>query len=172
MNAPASSIDHEMVFAGMSPRARAEAERRLAKAQPYKLGDLHVLHDTGVITMRPQGVRVLLRAILQEDADLLGVGVEYDARKAIAHEVLDVGPGVEHWLDTHGVPDEARDSRGLWRRIRTWFSGRGVREFARPRVGDHIFLLSTAADRASKTDKSCRIWYAHCEDISGAWTVS
>lgn len=149
----------------------AEGERRLRQAQVYRGGDLHVLHDSGAITLRPQGPRLLIRAILSQDASDLGMGVAYDARQAVAHEVVAVGHGVDRWLDERGVPDDARDDRGVLQRIRAWSSGRGAAPCARPRPGDHVFLVSTAADRASKTDKACRLWLVHVEDVSAAWQL-
>lgn len=150
----------------------SEEQASLAKAAwVYRKGDIHVLHAAQTIAIRPYGCRVLLRAILPEDASFTGVGVPYDSRQAVAHEVIDIGGGVERWLDDAGVPDDARDKRSLRRRLHTWLTGRGVRERSRPRAGDHLFLLSTAADRASKTDKTCRLWFCHVEDLSGGWEI-
>ncbi len=147
-------------------------------AQIYKSSDLEKLNNAGRINMAPQGPRLFLRAIASEDASILGLAGEMaggeldrDARRCIAHEVLGVGNGVERELDKAGVPDDTRDSRSILRRIRTWLSGRGVRPNARPRIGDHVFILSTVADRASKTDRNCRLWSVSCLDVAFRWTV-
>lgn len=153
------------------PILTPEQEESKARAQPYLHGDIHQLHETGAIVIRPNGQRILMRAILREDAYGLGQGVSYDSRRAVAHEVLAVGSSVDRWLDLHGVPDDARDTRTLLRRFRAWLFGRGAKMGARPRPGDHVFVLSAACDRASKTDRTCRLWFAHIEDVSGAWNV-
>jgi hypothetical protein len=130
-----------------------EQRHRFHAAQPYKDGDLAKLHDAGTITMMPQGNRVLLRAILQEDASILslagelaGHAIEYDARTCIVHEVVAIGGGVKKHLDDAGIPEDDR-----------------------PQVGDHVFVLSTVADRASKTSKAVRLWTVSVDDISLRW---
>jgi hypothetical protein len=126
-----------------------EDEARAAKrAAVYKGGDLQALHDSGAITIRPHGERILLRAVLVEDAFTGLARVPYDARRAIAHEVEAIGPGVRAYYDREGVPEEDRI-----------------------RVGDHVFVLSTVADRASKTDNTIRLWLAHIADVSASWRV-
>jgi hypothetical protein len=151
----------------MTPEERARYDR----AQPYGHGDLHKLHESGEIEMRPYGLRVLMRAILAEDASGLGAGVQYDSRRAVAHEIVAIGTAVERYLDKHGWPDDARDKRTLWERVRAFASLRGSVVGARPRPGDHVYVLSTAADRASKTDRTCRLWLAHIDDVSSGWNV-
>lgn len=153
------------------PLLTAEQLESKARALPYIRGDIHQLHDSGDIMIRPQGCRVLMRAILREDAYGIGQGVAYDSRKAVAHEVLSVGSGVEAWLDAKRVPDDTRDVRSIVKKIRAWLSGRGATKGSRPRKGDHVFVLSAAADRASKTDRTCRIWLCHIDDLSASWTV-
>jgi hypothetical protein len=147
--------------------------QRLHEAQLYRVGDLEKLHNAGLIHLEPEGTRVLLRAILQEDASVMAIGdevggfsIDYDARKCIAHVVEAVGPAVSKHLDEKGVPDDTREQRSLWRRFRAWFSGRGARERARPMPGDHVFVLSTVADRASKTSRAVRLWTVHVDDLS------
>ncbi len=130
-----------------------DVKARFLEAQVYKGGDLAALHDSGAITMKPQGVRVLLRAILQEDASVLslsgtikGEHREYDARTCIAHVIEAKGPGVDEHLYKMGY---AKDDL--------------------PQVGDHCFVLSTVADRASKTSRAVRLWTCHCDDVSLVW---
>lgn len=126
---------------------------RFFEAQLYKGGDLEALHNEGRIKMKPQGVRVLLRAILQEDASVLSLSgklngqvTEYNARTCIAHVIEDIGPAVyEHLAKQEITPDDM------------------------PKVGDHVFVLSTVADRASKTSQAVRLWTVHVDDISLRW---
>lgn len=154
-----------------TPPVSAEHRARMAEAAIYKFRDLHQLHMSGAIEMHPLGTRVLLRAILPQDAVVVGEGVGYDARQAIAHVVEAVGSGVRRHLDMVGVDDDAREPDTLRKWLRRLWQGRGRSAYARPMRGDHLYLLSTAADRASKTDRTCRLWYAHCDDLSGAWSV-
>jgi hypothetical protein len=126
---------------------------RFFEAQVYRGGDLAALHDAGRITMRPQGKRVLLRAILQEDASVMtlsgeikGEHREYDARTCIAHVIEDIGPGVAKFLREQGYDEEQL-----------------------PKVGDHCFVLSTVADRASKTSRAVRLWTVDVQDLSLVW---
>lgn len=119
---------------------------RAIRALPYKRQSLESLHESGAIQLKPHGVRVLLRAILEEDAWTGLESVAYDARQAVAHEVVALGGSVGKWYENNGVIEEDR-----------------------VKVGDHVFVLSTAADRASKTDKACRLWLCHIEDLSAFW---
>jgi hypothetical protein len=82
---------------------------------------------------------------------------------------LEVGPAVRRHLDKKGVPDDTREQRSVWRKLRAWVSGRGAQPFARPMPGDHCFVLSTVADRASKTDPTVRLWTVHVDDVSLKW---
>lgn len=146
-------------------------EKRAQAAAVYaNATSLEELHDTGKITARPHGERVMIRAILKDDGSELALDT-YDARQSVAHEVVAVGFGCDHYYDHHGIPDEARDDRPLFRRFWTWLSGRGVKHGARVRAGDHCFVLSAACDRMSKTDKSVRLWHVHIEDVSSSWEV-
>lgn len=116
---------------------------RKATAEPFKLGDIEGLYESGKIDAIPLGKRVLCRAVLTQDAYDTGAGMPYDARQAIVHEVLALGDGVERWWDKHQTPPPRR--------------------FA---VGDMIYVLSTVADRVSKSDKSCRLWLVDVRDVS------
>ena len=156
-----------------------EVRARFLEAQPYKGNDLAKLHFSGEIFLAPQGLRLLLCSIDSNDASPLGlagaikgVAQEHDSRRCIAHRVLAVGDGVQHYLDAAGWPDDTREPRSVWRRLRAWLSGRGARERARPMVGDHIFALSTVTDRASKTDHACRVWTVHVDDMSMRWPMT
>lgn len=125
-------------------------ERRKAAARPYvgAVGELEQLHEEGKITLLPQGRRVLLRAILASDVSDLTAGVAYDARQAVAHEIVAFGPGCPKWWDNEGIPVDKR-----------------------PRVGQHCWAPSAAIDRASKTDRACRLWSCKIDDIAHAWDV-
>lgn len=130
-----------------------DVKARFLEAQLYRGGNLAALHDRGAITMKPQGVRVLLRAILQEDASVMtlsgtikGESREYDARTCVAHVIEAKGPGVDEHLYKMGYAESEL-----------------------PQVGDHCFVLSTVADRASKTSRAVRLWTVHCDDISLCW---
>lgn len=154
----------------------AEQRARFVRAQPYKVANLPLMHDRGVIDARPQHNRVLIRAILVEDASLLsmmgefaGHALEFDSRKCIANRIEAIGDGVWDILDKMGVPDDSRQKRSLGRRFATWISGRGVRHFARPAVGDHCYTMSTVANRLSKTDMSARLFTVPVEDIESRW---
>jgi hypothetical protein len=131
----------------------AQQRRRFFAAQLYRYDDLAKLHEAGAIALAPQGPRVLLRAILQADAvtttmegEFGGHALAYDARTCIAHEIVAIGGGVKKHLDDAGIPEDDR-----------------------PAVGDHVFVLSTVADRASKTDRSVRLWTVHVDDVSLRW---
>lgn len=132
-------------YSWVTPEIR---ERRSKAAAPYVVGHLEALHEQGKIVLQPRGERVLLRAILASDVSDLSLD-SYDARQSIAHEVVAIGLGVAGWERAHGVAE-----------------GHGLR------VGQHCFVLSQAADRLSKTDKSVRLWLAHVDDISASWDVS
>lgn len=157
------------------PQATRDAFMR---AQLYQAGDLEDLHDAGAITMWAQGPRLFGRAIMKEEGTILGLAgevaghaIERNAKACIAHEIIGVGDGVDKHLDKLGVPDDTRDKRSLRQRLRAFFSGRGARYGARPRVGDHIHAPSTCSDRASKTDMDCRLWAVHVDDVTWRWTV-
>lgn len=129
---------------------------RFFEAQLYRGGDtvLADLHFAGRIKMKPQGVRVLLRAILQEDASVLslsgelaGQTTEYNAKTCVAHVIEDIGPGVAKYL-----ADE-----------------RGYAPEDMPKIGDHCFVLSTVADRTSKTSMAVRLWTVHVDDVALCW---
>lgn len=121
------------------------AERRRAIAEPFKLatGEIEELLEVGAVDVVPLGKRVLCRAVLSEDAYGAFTHVAYDARKAIVHEVVSLGNGVLRWWDKHQVPAHSR--------------------FA---PGDLIYVLSTTADRLSKTDRACRLWSVDVRDVS------
>lgn len=128
---------------------------RFFEAQLYKGGGLVLedLHKAGKIKMKPQGVRVLLRAILQEDASVLSLSgemnghfTEYNAKACVAHCIEDIGPGVERHLTDKGISVESH-----------------------PQIGDHCFVLSTVADRTSKTSMAGRLWTIHIDDLSLVW---
>lgn len=143
-----------MADAAPSPIAqdwRTDEDRaaQMAAALVYKgvVGGLEQMHRRGQIVLQPQGERVLLCAILQTDAYELGLG-GYDARQAIAHEIVAFGPGCYGYWDGLKIgPDQ------------------------RPKIGQHCFVSSAAADRVSKTDKACRFWTAHIKDVSAVWDV-
>lgn len=125
-------------------------ERRKEAARPYvgAVGELEQLHEEGKITLLPQGRRVLLRAVLATDVSDLSAGVAYDARQAVAHEIVAFGPGCLEWWTKEGIPADQR-----------------------PRVGQHCFVLSGCLDRASKTDRTCRLWSCKVDDIAAVWDV-
>lgn len=118
-------------------------ERRKAVAEPFKLGDIEGLYESGRIDAVPLGKRILCRAVLKQDAYDTGAGMPYDARQAIVHEVLAIGDGVRRWWDKHQAPATERF-----------------------RVGDMIYVLSTVSDRVSKDDKACRLWLVDVRDVS------
>ncbi len=121
------------------------AERRRAAAAPFKAatGEIEELSETGAVDLVPLGKRVLCRAVLAEDAYAAFVHVPYDARKAIVHEVIALGDGVARYWDKRQVPPQSR--------------------FA---PGDLVYVLSTVADRLSKTDRACRLWTVDVRDVS------
>lgn len=172
------TLDEQIESFEMATNAKlTRAQRhRIYAAQPYKGGDLAALHEAGTLALAPEGPRLLLRAILQEDASVLsmagelaGHAVEYDARTAITHEIVAIGTGVEKHLDAKGIPDDTRQRRSIVRRFSSWLLARGAHRGARPMVGDHVFVLSTVADRVSKTSRSVRLWSCHCDDVSLRW---
>lgn len=129
----------------ITPEMRVE---RKSRAQPYFIveGGLEELYEKKLITIRPQGCQVLLRAIVPE-SDCTELGTDgYNARAAVAHEVLLMGSGCKKWMDDHAVPDGERI-----------------------RIGDHCFVVSAAANRLSKNDPGTRLWSTHVEDITQAW---
>ena len=117
--------------------------RRKAAAEPFRLGDIEALYERGEIDCVPQGKRVLCRAVLSQDAYDTGAGMPYDARQAVVHEVISLGSGVHRWWDKHDVPAPERFG-----------------------PGSLIYVLSTVADRVSKTDKACRLWLVDVRDVS------
>lgn len=125
--------------------------RRRSAALLYAdaLGELEQLYETGKIALVPQGRRVLLRAIIASDVSELTAGVAYDARQAVAHEILAFGDGCDRWWEEQGVS-----------------------RMSRPRVGDHCFVLSACLDRVSKTDRACRLWTCKIDDVSAVWNAT
>lgn len=121
------------------------AEERALSAAPFKraAGEIEELHETGAIDFVPLGKRILVRAVLAADAYAFAHGA-YDARQAIVHKVLALGDGVERYWNRKEVPVTHR--------------------FA---PGDLVYVLSTVADRMSKTDKACRLWTVDVRDVSG-----
>ena len=153
----------------ITPAIRA---RRGQQAAPYASGlDLEALIETGRIAASPYGERVMTRAILADDGSELALD-SYRMEDAIAHEVIALSPGAERWMDAHGVPDDARDSRSLPRRLRTWWLGRGVTAGARPRPGDHVFIVSAACERVTSRDNSIRLCTVHVEDVATGWQIT
>ncbi len=127
--------------------------RRVQSARIYEgAASLEELHELGRITLIPNGERVLLRAIIQSDCSEFALDSN-DARSSFAHEVVAIGGAVAKWYDDHHVPVDTDLAR------------------CRVRVGDDCFVLSTAADRLSKTNPNTRLWMAHIEDISAHWSV-
>lgn len=145
-------------------------EARAARARPYQgiRGGLDEIVAAGLAPVTPNGLRVLLVAVLSEDVSSL-MHVAYDARQAICFEVVAVSSACERWYDQMGVADDARDRRTVMQRLRAWFSGRGAVERARPRPGDHVWMVSPDADRISGSDPACRLFAAHPEDIPILW---
>jgi|GEM_PF-2636670 len=150
----------------------AETRARFLEAQPYKSGDLARMHLSGQIEMIPQGPRLLLCSIDPNDASALGlagaikgIAQEHDARKCIAHRIVSVGNGVRKHLDDKGIPNDMRDAIGKANTSLDYEIG------ARPMAGDHVFVLSTVADRASKTDRSVRLWTVHVDDVTLRWLM-
>jgi len=124
------------IISGRKQRARGYAD----------YSGIEEMHEKGVIAIKPQHLKVLLRAILPADAYDLAIGVAYDARQAVAHEIVAFGPGVDEWFAALKVPPEGR-----------------------PQAGQHCFVNSAAADRLSKMDKTVRLWTTHIEDVVAAW---
>ena len=122
--------------------------RAMHQAVTYKDGSPAQLHEAGVINLRPHGPRLLLRAILAEDAFAVGQDIPYDARGAVAHEVIAVGAGCAKWYDDNMIG-----------------------EADRVKVGQHVFIVAAAADRASKTDRAVRIWICRVDHIVMNWDV-
>jgi hypothetical protein len=121
--------------------------RRKALATPYAAySGIEEMHEKGIIKITPQHEKVLLRAILAADASDLVRDVKYDARHSVAHEIIELGPGVD-----------------------AWFASRGVPEGSRPKAGQHCFVVSAAADRLAKMDATVRLWTTHIEDVVAAW---
>lgn len=121
---------------------------RVTAARLYagSVGELEQLYEEGKIDLRPQGRRVLLRAILASDVSSMTRGMAYDARQSVAHEILAFGPGCAKWYDDQGIDNGDR-----------------------PKVGQHCFVLSACLDRVSKTDRSCRLWMCKIDDVSAVW---
>jgi co-chaperonin GroES (HSP10) len=126
--------------AGHTWRAPEYVERMRKAAERYAdaPGELEQLAEEGRIKIEPLGRQILVRAILEQDTSDLSIGIDYDGRKAIAHEVLAIGRRAQKWLDKHGE------------------------QLA---VGDHVFVLSTMASRSSKTSMSVRYWFVDVRDV-------
>jgi hypothetical protein len=158
-----------------SPWVTADMQSaRAARAKHYKdvRGGLEEIVERGLADVRPTGVRILMRAILVEDAYSTFSHVAYDARQAVCFEVISISPACEAFWNGAGVPDEARDKRGILQRLRAFASGRGSARMARPRPGDHVWLASADADRLSGSDPACRLWSVHPEDLPAFWTMA
>lgn len=121
-------------------------ERRQRQARFYE-GTIEELHEQGKIVVTPAADRVLLRAILTLDGSELGQSLAYDARQAIAHEVVALGPGVRKWERDNGVE---RVEDGI-------------------QLGMHAFVVSAAADRLSKMDPTVRLWTARVSHLVAYW---
>ncbi len=128
-----------------APVATEEMTPEQLRAQPYKFDDVDQLHEKGVINLRPHGDRLLLRAIRRQDAFSIAQ-TTIDARDCNCHEVLAVGAGCAAWYEKNGIPEEAR-----------------------VKVGQHVFIVAAATDRASKVDRGVRIWGARAEHVIFNW---
>lgn len=93
---------------------------------------------------RPFGPRVLLRAILSRDFYSGGLWLPMQSSTdADCFEVVAIGGGVARWC-------EANDETP-------------------PKVGQHVEVRSTAADRVDPTRDTGRYWNVHIEDVSQVW---
>lgn len=101
--------------------------------------------------MRAFGERILVRAILKSDAyerdEAKGTGLYlahvYNSSDAECFEVLAVGAAVEKWCAERG-------------------------ELA-PKIGQHVDVRSTAADRVAASDPTSRYWLVPIAHVAAVW---
>ena len=94
----------------------------------------------------PHGAKLLVRCIWPHDASTLDAA-GYDAKTALAFEVLAIGYGCYHWYEEREIPMDGRVS-----------------------MGDHVQCSIATVDRAVKDDASTAFYTIPVEWVDAFWS--